>query len=142
MKRRLLTPDDANRYRWLLNLDSPFDVPALPRGFDYEAQIGQILEMIWSPRMTDMLGIDLDRFNMITNVNITRQKRDLLDVALTFGPIPASRSFLAATDLLLQAENTGNHPIDLRPPALRALPAQMEAIDGIEVWCGAATAVR
>lgn len=142
MKRRLLTPDDANRYRWLLNLDSPFDVPALPRGFDYEAQIDQTLEMIWSPRMTDMLGIDLNRFNRITNVNITRQKRDLLDVALTFGPIPASRSFLAATDLLLQAENTGNHPIDLRPPALRALPARLEAIDGIEVWCGAATAVR
>ncbi|MBK8009714.1 MAG: hypothetical protein IPK23_15780 [Rhizobiales bacterium] len=45
-------------------------------------------------------------------------------------------------DALLVAENTGHQPIDVRPPALRALPVRVEAFDGIEVWCGAAGAVR
>ena len=49
MKRRLLTPDDAG-HRWLLQLDSAFQPPTLPRGFDYEGQLDQILEMIWSPQ--------------------------------------------------------------------------------------------
>lgn len=142
MTRHLLTPDDARHYRRHLQLDSPFLPPPLHRGFDYEALIDQILDLIWSPRMTDLIGIDLDRFRRITRASIAKQKRDLLDVALTFGPISSSRSLLAATDLLLQAENSGHHPIDLRPPALRALPVRLEAIDGIEVWCGAAAAVR
>lgn len=142
MKRRLLTPDDANHYRWLISLDSPFDPPPLPRGFDYEAEVDRILEMIWSPRMTEAMGIDLDRFRAITKTDVIQQKRDLLDVALTFGPALTSRSFLSATDILLQAENSGHHPINLRPPALRTLPVRIAAFDGIEVWCGAAAAVR
>lgn len=83
--RRLLSPDDAGHYRWLLQLDSAFQQPALPRGFDYEAEIDQILEMIWSPRMTNVIGIDLYRFKRITKISIVQQKRDLLDVALTLG---------------------------------------------------------
>ena len=142
MKRRLLTPDDAQHYRWLLQLDSAFQPPVLPRGFDYEGQLDQILEMIWSPRMTDVIGIDLDCFRWAAKVSVAQQKRDLLDVALTFGPLPSSRAFLAAMDVLLQAENAGHSPTTLRPPALRALPVRLEAFGGIEVWCGAAAAVR
>lgn len=142
MKRRLLTPDDAGHYRWLLQLDSTFQPPTLPRGFDYEGQLDQILEMIWSPRMTDVIGIDLDCFRRAAKVSVAQQKRDLLDVAMTFGPLPLSRTFLAAMDVLLQAENTGHSPAGLRPPALRALPVRLEAFGGIEVWCGSAAAVR
>lgn len=142
MKRRLLSPDDAGHYRWLLQLDSAFQPPTLARGFDYEGQLDQILEMIWSPRMTDVIGIDLDCFRRVAKVGVAQQKRDLLDVALTFGPLPSSRTFLAAMDVLLQAESTGHSPAVLRPPALRVLPVRLEAFGGIEVWCGSAAAVR
>jgi O-acetyl-ADP-ribose deacetylase (regulator of RNase III) len=140
--RYLLGPEDVDRYRWLLQLDSLFQPPSLPRGFDYEAQVDQILDLIWSPRMADVIGIDLESFNRVTQVSVTQQKRELLDVGLTFGPIPSSRAFLEAMDVLLQAENTRHAPAGLRPPAQRALPVRLEAIDGIEVWCGAAAAVR
>ena len=142
MSRRLLVPEDVKHYRWLLELDSPFQTPSLPRGFDYETEVDGILELIWSPRMAEVLGIDLDRFRKITKVQVVQQKRDLLDVALTFGPIPSSRTLLSAMDRLLEAENSGCQPIDIRPPALKALPVRVEATGNIEVWCGAAAAVR
>ncbi len=141
MKRQLLVPDDIKHYRWLLNLDNAFEPAPLPRGFDYEAQIDKILEIIWSPQMTNVLGIDIDRFHKTTKMQIVQQKRDLLDVALNFGPLPQSRSFLSATDILLYAENTGQNPVDVRSPAKKALPGRLFASDGIEVWCGASAAV-
>lgn len=141
MKRKLLLPDDIKHYRRLLNLDSAFEPAPLPRGFDYEAHIKKILEMIWSRRMTELFGIDLDRFYKITKVQVAQQKRDLLEIALTAGPIPSSGSFLIAADILLHAESTGHNPIDVRPPALRIRPVRLAAVDGIEVWCGAAAAI-
>jgi len=141
MKRRLLVPDDVKHYRWLLQLDSLFEPPPLPRGFTYEAQIDRTLEMIWSHRMTDVLGIDLDRFRKITKVSVVQQKRDLLDVALTCGPILSSRTFLSAMDALLLAENTGHQPIDVRPPAHRIKPVRIQTSGDIEIWCGPAAAI-
>lgn len=142
MKRRTLTPQDTKHYRWKIQLDAPFDCSHLPGGFNYEDEIEALLEMIWSSRMTDALGIDLKQFRQITKVSILQQKRDLLDVAVTHGPVPTSHAFHSAMDTLLLAESTGHQPAEVRPPSRKMLPVRVEAIAGVEVWCGSAAAVR